>query len=365
MIEMKAELEHIQKAIEKVKNITESNEISVLRFRVMPGSLATVEAANANMRAQSDFTVLSEDIGDFEVVAPVFINFVMKCKANEIFIKTDLDKVEVKCGRAKASFVRIKNAIPIERVDVGPTHLVLTSEEGLRFFSKFDSIIQTNDPRFYANCALFDFGKGMLKAVSCDNVALAVSEKINPNSEESMGQFLIASKTMKEIKRIFSLCKNSAFNFSFDVLNNEFVMWNVGYSLKAKCLAGKFPPYEDVIGQPSNVKISLKKEDILESIDRIKAFATSDHDVIEMTFDEKCLIMVLKVPGGSDGIETVETNHDNSFSKFVVKYKTKSLESLIKMCSETITLSWGDIDRPMVIESEDVMTSYVLTPVRV
>ena len=137
--------------------------------------------------------------------------------------------------------------------------LEINNEEFIDAIKKIFPVIDTNNPKYELNGALFDI-KEKTNFVSTDTRRLAVYFS-NAKGKES--QIIVPKKSISEIKRIFKEDMEIFFDEVFLILKNEDIMFFT------KLINGKFPSYERIIPQSFKYELKIPKNEFISHLKQV------------------------------------------------------------------------------------------------
>jgi len=137
--------------------------------------------------------------------------------------------------------------------------LEIKNEEFIEIIKKIFPVIDTNNPKYELNGALFDI-KEKSNFVSTDTRRLAV---YNSKAKGKETKIIVPKRSISEIKRIFNNEMKIFYDDVYLILKDENTMFFT------KLINGKYPNYEKIIPQHFKYTLKLPKNEFLSHIRQI------------------------------------------------------------------------------------------------
>jgi DNA polymerase-3 subunit beta len=133
--------------------------------------------------------------------------------------------------------------------------------------------ITTEDPRYSLNGALFLLEKGRLTLVATDGHRLAFVEQELKAKPDADLKVIVPRKALAEVSKL-TADLGPADNVVLGKSDNQ-VFFVVGpHRLTANLLEGKFPRYENVMPESSEIKVVVPREDLANAVRRVSLLAS-------------------------------------------------------------------------------------------
>jgi len=163
------------------------------------------------------------------------------------------------------------------------TKLNANPEEFIDAIKKIFPVIDTNNPKYELNGALFDI-KEKTNFVSTDTRRLAVYYS-DASGEEK--EIIVPKRAVSEIKRIFKEDMDILYDDVFLILKDENVLFFT------KLINGKFPTYEKIIPSSFKHELTIPRNEFLSHLrqvsiisNEVKITIKSDEIIFESLSDE-------------------------------------------------------------------------------
>ena len=149
-------------------------------------------------------------------------------------------------------FPEFPNPNDLEKLEINP-------EEFYDGIKKVFPVIDTNNPKYELNGALFDI-KEKTNFVSTDTRRLAV---YYTNAKGKEKQIIVPKRSISEIKRIFKEDMEIFYDDVYLILKNNEIMFFT------KLINGKFPAYEKIIPNQFKYILQINKQEFLSHLKQV------------------------------------------------------------------------------------------------
>ena len=215
------------------------------------------------------------------------------------------------------------------------------NSEFIDAMKKIFPVIDTNNPKYELNGALFDI-KENTNFVSTDTRRLAVFYS-NAKGEES--KIIVPKRAISEIKRIFNEDMNIFYDDVYLILKDEKVMFFT------KLINGKYPNYEKIIPQKFKHILNIPKNEFLSHLRQISIISN----------EVKITIKKDKIIFESFGDETMEakTSFDiqTDIDEFVFAVNSKYINDFLNVISnENFELCLNEPNIPFMLKDNVFIT---------
>lgn len=219
--------------------------------------------------------------------------------------------------------------------------------------------ISTDETRYVLNGIFTSFNEGKLTLVATDGRRLAMvdHELEFPSSHET--DFIVPTKAVQELQRLLGVEGDLVLKLS----DNQ-VCFEVGTSvIVSKLIEGNYPNYRQVIPGESKERLTLSREQLLETTRRVALLSSEKSNSVKLTFGDNQVEVMANSPDIGEAVETVQAKYDGS--QFSIAFNPEFLMAPLKSLEEEeIHLDLIDEMSPGVIRTEDAFL-YVLMPMRV
>lgn len=219
--------------------------------------------------------------------------------------------------------------------------------------------ISTDETRYVLNGIFTSFNDGKLTLVATDGRRLAMvdHELEFPSSHEV--DFIVPTKAVQELQRHLGTEGDMILKLS----DNQ-VCFEVGSSIiVSKLIEGNYPNYRQVIPGDSKERLTLSREQLLETTRRVSLLSSEKSNSVKLTFGHNQVDIMANSPDIGEANETIEVKYEGK--EFSIAFNPEFLMAPLKNLEEDeVHLDLIDEMSPGVLRTEDAFL-YVLMPMRV
>jgi DNA polymerase-3 subunit beta len=219
--------------------------------------------------------------------------------------------------------------------------------------------ISTDETRYVLNGIFTSFKEGKLTLVATDGRRLAMvdHELEFPSSHEV--DFIVPTKAVQELQRLLSTEGDLMLKLS----DNQ-VCFEIGTSIiVSKLIEGNYPNYRQVIPGESKERLTLSREQLLETTRRVSLLSSEKSNSVKLTFGQNQVDVMANSPDIGEANETLEVKYEGK--QFSIAFNPEFLMAPLKNLEEDeVHLDLIDEMSPGVLRTEDAFL-YVLMPMRV
>jgi len=219
--------------------------------------------------------------------------------------------------------------------------LEINSGEFIDAMKKIFPVIDTNNPKYELNGALFDL-KENTNFVSTDTKRLAVFYSKGKAKETKI---IVPKRAISEIKRIFNNNMKIFFDNIFLILKDEKIMFFT------KLINGTYPAYEKII--PSNFKyiLNLPKNEFLSHLKKISIISNE----VKITIKKNEIVF----ESFSDEIAEAKTSFqiETNIEEFKFAVNSKYITDFLNVInSESFELCLNEPNIPFMLKEDNFIT---------
>jgi len=219
--------------------------------------------------------------------------------------------------------------------------------------------ISTDETRYVLNGIFASFKEGKLTLVATDGRRLAMvdHELEFPSSHEV--DFIVPTKAVQELQRHLS----TEGELVLKLADNQ-VCFEIGSSIiVSKLIEGNYPNYRQVIPGESKERLTLSREQLLETTRRVSLLSSEKSNSVKLTFGQNQVDVMANSPDIGEANETLEVKYEGK--EFSIAFNPEFLMAPLKSLEEDeVHLDLIDEMSPGVLRTEDAFL-YVLMPMRV
>ncbi len=386
-MKFRASLQAIQTGLQKVlPALPRKSTLPVLEHLhfELKGNDLKIIATDQEITIQTKVTVEGELDGEILVPGRRLIEIVKALGSQGMLdFNTDEDNFEITIktqnpvgsytmmGLSHIEYLRIP-----ELIDSGKSKsedksgIAFKKEEIVRLANKTAYAVSTDEFRPAMNGVLFQFREKFLNAVATDSfrlakVCLKQENAVYPNELD----VIIPARAVDVLKKVdgdismsFIETRGKKTHARFDFNDSVFV---------TRLINENFPPYESVIPDTFNFKITLNQNDILSAVNRVSILTSEIVSQVKLHLENNTLtIYGADEETGAHGIETLNCDYvgEHYETAFNSRYLKDAVEHLAGETEENnLEIRFYDVGRPVIIkptvESDDLIA--LIMPVRV
>jgi DNA polymerase III subunit beta len=329
-----------------------------------------IEASDAGLRlTTTDLDVGVSGIAAAEVSKPGattlpvkrLVNIIRELPSAEIEISVDAKNVaSIKSGPSFFKIIGLPDGEFPPLADFADAKEYRIPQEIFRNgLKKTSYAISTDETRYVLNGIFASFKEGKLTLVATDGRRLAMvdHELEFPSSHEV--DFIVPTKAVQELQRHLS----SEGELTLKLSDNQ-VCFEIGSSvIVSKLIEGNYPNYRQVIPGESKERLTLSREQLLETTRRVSLLSSEKSNSVKLTFGKNTVDVMANSPDIGEANETLDVKYDGK--EFSIAFNPEFLMAPLKSLEEDeIHLDLIDEMSPGVLRTEDAFL-YVLMPMRV
>jgi DNA polymerase-3 subunit beta len=286
---------------------------------------------------------------------------VRELPASEIIFDVDSkNTASIRCGQ---SFFKILGLPedefpPLPRFDEAKGFTIGQQQlrDGLR---KTAYAISTDETRYVLNGILFSFKDNKLTMVATDGrrLALVDIEVEFPRSHEA--DIIVPTKCVTELARLLG----DEGDLKMSVGENQVAFDVNGTLLVSKLIEGNYPNYRQVIPGEAKERITLEREQFLNSVHRVSLLTSDKANSVKLSFSKNNIEICANTPDVGEARESLPVAYKGK--EFSIAFNPEFLMAPLKnLTNDEVFLDLIDEMSPGVIKIQSPFL-YVLMPMRV
>ena len=288
------------------------------------------------------------------------------CKAlpdgSEISIKIEENSVTLTSARTRfqLSSLPAKDFPALEDIEYY-TEFEMPQSKLKLLIDKTAFAMAQQDVRYYLNGMLIELKQDGLKLVATDGHRLALSEYEQALGISTQKQLIVPRKGVMELARLLD---NSEEMATVKLSQNHIRIETGTLTFTSKLIDGKFPDYNRVIPVDGNRILSVNREHLRHSLQRISILSNEKYRGIRLTLSDNTLSIQANNPDQEEAQEemTVEYDEETIEIGFNVTYL---LDVLSVLDSEEVAIKLKDANSSCIITASDTDAfRYVVMPMR-
>ena len=288
------------------------------------------------------------------------------CKAlpdeARVEISVSGDRVTLKAGRSRFTLSALRAAdFPIvDEISVRQT-LRLDRQKLRHVLEQTQFSMAQQDVRYYLNGILMEISRGSIKLVATDGHRLALSEYQTDIPVNDDKQVIVPRKGVMELARLLDASDDPA-RVVFSQNHIRVEAGNLVFT--SKLIDGKFPDYNRVIPADGNKTLSVDREFLKKSMNRIAILSNEKYRGIRLSLTAGNLSIQANNPDQEEAEEELTVDYDEGDMEigFNVTYL---IDVLTVLQCEKVNIKLKDANSSCIIsDSEDSSSLYVVMPMR-
>jgi len=219
--------------------------------------------------------------------------------------------------------------------------------------------ISTDETRYVLNGIFTSFKEGKLTLVATDGRRLAMvdHELEFPASHEV--DFIIPTKAVQELQRHLGADGDLILRLS----DNQVCFEIDSSMIVSKLIEGNYPNYRQVIPGETKERLTLSREQLLETTRRVSLLSSEKSNSVKLSFGPNQVDVTANSPDIGEANESIEVAYDGV--DFAIAFNPEFLMAPLKSLEEDMVhLDLIDEMSPGVLRTDDAFL-YVLMPMRV
>ncbi|AND83272.1 DNA polymerase III subunit beta [Clostridium tyrobutyricum] len=304
-------------------------------------------------------TILEE--GSVIINAKLFGEIIRRLPNDDINIETiDDNTTQILCKKSKFNIINMNTNDFPELPNINENMLFSIPENILKNMIR-ETIFATaqDETRPILTGILFEIKNKTINLIALDGYRLALRFETLDNDNEINA--VIPGKTLNEVSKIL---EDREDNVDITFTPNH-ILFNLGKTkIVSRLLEGEFIKYKSIIPEEFNLKVTAKREELLNCIERASLMAKdSNTNLIKLNIEENNMIIT---SNSQLGMVKEEVNIILQGSTLQIAFNSKYLIDVLKiMDEEEIILNFSSSVSPCVIKNKDKNNcTYLVLPVR-
>ena len=324
------------------------------------GSTVKLQSTDLEVELEVEiFDINVERPGEITIPAKKTADIVRELPDGDVSFELDegSSKLTVKSKSGRYSLSTIPGADFPEFDSVKSENIFsIKSSQLLELFQKTSFAMANQDWRHYLNGCLFEKSLNALNMVATDAHRLAIYKSELAGEGDFSG--IIPRKTTIELMKI--LPKEDV-EIQFYINANNIVFMSKKFTFKSKLIDGNYPNYNQVIPTGDGVSISLKRNDLINTISRVSVLSSEKFKGVKLRTEEGKLEVSAHNPDQESAEEKLDFHGDSGI--FDIAFNVNYLrEVLATIEDEEITITSFGKDSSALIKSSDPSQTLVLMP---
>lgn len=261
--------------------------LSGILFRVRNGKTSlTSTDLEVSFWIEIETTIHEE--GELVIPAKLFIDLISTLEEGRISLESSDSRLKIQAkGLNTEILCQSSDDFPVvPRLSNGAIKLVSGD-----FKKRMDKVMVSSakdDTRPILTGILFSFKGGVLTFVATDGFRLSVNSMSVP--DENTMAVIIPAKAIGELLKAISELSADNLVMDVDKQAKQVVFGFGGVEMSSRILDGEFPPYQQIIPNTYNTKVSFLKQNLITAVKRASLFAKDSANVIRVQASDKLYV---------------------------------------------------------------------------
>ncbi len=237
----------------------------------------------------------------------------------------------------------------------------VTEAELKKLIDRTQFSMAQQDVRHYLNGLMLELRDNLLISVATDGHRLSYC-KIETNIQNNEAkQVIIPRKGIQELSRLLSDTENKV---TVSIGTNHIAIDILGIKFTSKLIDGKFPDYERVLPDSSEIQLTANRETLRQALIRTSILSNEKYRGIRLALSNNKLSIQAYNPEQEKAEEEMEISYEGDDIEvgFNVNYL---LDALSAIDEETVLISMMDPNSSCLVQkTENADCKYIIMPMR-
>jgi len=304
---------------------------------------------------------LVEKEGSTTLPVKRLVSIIAQLPASEVVVSIDSkNHASIKCGPSFFKIIGLgeEEFPPLPKFEEASEFKIAQSVL-LDAIKKTSYAISADETRYVLNGIYVSFREGKMIFVATDGRRLAMVENDLEFPASNETDIIIPAKAIGELQRMLSTEGDAIVRLSGNQISFE-----IGESIiVSKLIEGNYPNYKQVIPGQRKERITINREEFLQTVRRVSLLTSESSNSVKLTFSKGNIDVQANSKDIGEANEPVIADYDGE--EFSIAFNPEFLIAPLKNLSdETIFLDLIDGMSPGVIRLESSFL-YVIMPMRV
>lgn len=317
--------------------------------------------SDIDLSIETKFSATIYEEGSIVVDSKFFGEIIRKLPNSEIQINTiENNTVEILCQKSKCALIHMNASDYPELPKINENMMFSISQKVLKNMIK-GTIFATaqEETRPILTGVLFEIKDRKLNLVALDGFRLALKSE-NVENDNTINA-VIPGKTLSEVSKILS---DDDDNVNITFTPNHILFTLNQTKVISRLLEGEFIKYNSIIPEEFNLKVTAKRQELLDSIERASLMAKdSNTNLVKLDIEEENMIIT---SNSQLGMAREELNIILQGKPLKIAFNSKYLIDIFKiMEDEEIVMEFSSSVSPCIIKNKEKENCiYLVLPVR-
>ncbi len=362
-----------QTVLTKALNIVSKAVTSRTTIPILKGILLEVSADSKLKMSASDLDITIEETIDIEegevgcivVQSKLFGDIIRKLPNAEIAVEQEGENVVIRCMNSEFTIIGLSpDEFPNVKNIAEEQETITLDKQVLReMIRKTSFAASADESKGVITGILIELKQDGINMIAIDGYRMAITREAMINQEEK--NVIISAKIMNEINKILSEVSEEETEVKL-VLSNKKAFFLIGnVKVVLRLLDGEFIKYKDVLPKSSSIKIRVRKNDLMDSIERASLLSKEGkNNLIRLSLLDGIMMITSKSEEGNVKEEVLISREGEDLEiGFNAKYVLDVLKSID---DEEIYMMFNTAITPCLVEPiEGEAFEYLILPVRI
>lgn len=323
----------------------------------------TLTSTDTNMTIETFISVECNEKISFVVPAKLLINIVSKLPSEEVNIEYNYNKnnIIIKSAGSKTEIICFSaDEFPKLKLEESDNYINISKEDIKNLIRKTAFCASTDEFNAILTGVLFEIKDNNVRMVGVDPFRIAIcNNELKYDNDISV---VIPAKLIIEISKIIN--EENDEDMSINITDNKVILRFDNNKVTVNTLSGKFVDYNRIISNKGNIKVRVKRSDLIKSIERASILTSiQNNNLIKINIDNDILtINSLSEEGNiEEKLEVIKEGED-----IKIGINAKYLKDALSVIDEEeVYINFKDSLSPCIISPlKGDKYTYLILPIR-
>lgn len=355
--------------LSNIKLTVEKDKITVLGSDLEVELIASTKLGDGCCLAEGETTIPAKKLLEIIKALPAKANVTIEV-SNDERCKISSNKSKFVVGTLPPDDFPLIEKKEISTSNPKLLSIQIAQFEIKRLFEKTSFAMAVQDVRFYLTGTLFDYGAGILKAVTTDGHRLAYCETTVEANREDNHAVIIPKKGVVELQRLTAYVEDKVeLRFSTELINLNLTVNKefgaIDIQLTSKLIDGKYPDYRRVIPVGNNKQAILPSTEFKQTLQRAAILSHEKMRGLNLSFEENLLTISARNAEQDEAIESLDIEYTSP--PITIGFNGTYLTDAIGCIqNDSILMEIGEETKSVLVKDPlDSTYQYVVMPMRI
>ncbi len=355
--------QHLSQALKLVAGVVESSQVmqvlANVHFSIQNATL-TLTTSNSEMEVATDIVIESQQEFNFTVSARKLLDITRSVSDDEMVeLNYEGQWLHVRSGHSVFKLATLPaESFPFFQSSDMSQQCALPASQLLRHLVKTSFSMARQDVRVFLNGLFLSLSEEGIATVSSDGHRLSYMQ--SDAGQQSNGIMIIPRRTTQELIRLLTGLGDAIIQISF---TDKLAVFHADiFSLRTHLIDGQYPPYQKLIPQHLDHKITLPTLQLKQIIQRVGICANEKFRGVR--FDIRANKLEVSAHNFEQEVAKEQVDIDYQGQDVNISFNMQYLQEVIGiMDTEAFSLSFSQSDSSVLIEPiADEQIKYVVMP---